>query len=320
MFRPRTVIKQNYFQFENIIYRQHKGLAMGAPSSSILSEVYLQYIEHTAIYDVLLRNQILGYFRYVDDILIVYSHDKTNINEVLKNFNDITPTMQFTIEEENNNQLNFLDFIIKKSNNKISFNIYQKPTTTDKIIPQESCHPIEHKLSAIRYLQNRNETYPKDPDCKLRERSIINHILRNNNYESTITHMRNNEPKTSRPKTLKTKWAKFTYMGPEVRYITKLFKPFDIGISFSTRNNINTLLRENNDNQDSKYDKNGVYQLTCTECKKKYTGQTGRPFHVRYKEHARNYKQGTKIELCKTPSRGATCITPNGRLYVHSPY
>jgi len=247
---------------------------MGAPSSSILSEVYLQYIEHKAIYDVLLRIQILGYFRYVDDILIVYSHDKTNIKEVLKNFNGIIPTMQFTIEEESNNQLNFLDFTIKKGNNRISFDIYRKPTTTDIIIPQESCHPMEHKLSAIRYLQNRNETYPTDPDCKLRERSIINHILRNNNYDSTITHTRNNEPKTSRSKTQKTKWAKFTYMGRKTRYITKLFKPFDIGISFSTRNNINTLLKESIDNLDNKYNKNGVYQLTCTECKKKYTGQT----------------------------------------------
>src|SRR5215510_7637846 len=248
---------------------------MGAPSSSILSTVYLQYIEHTAIYDVLLRNQILGYFRYLDDILIVYSHDKTNINEVLKNFNDITPTMQFTTEEESNNQLNFLDFTIKKGNNRISFNIYRKPMTMDIIIPQELCHPMEQKLSAIRYLQNRNETYPTDPDCKLRERSIINHILRNNNYGSTITHTRNNEPKTSRSKTQKTKWEKFTYMGRETRYITKLFKPFDIGISFSTRNNIKTLLREINDNLDNRYST----KLICMECKKKYTGQTGGLFY-----------------------------------------
>jgi hypothetical protein len=87
----RAVIKQNYFQFRDQIYRQHNCLAMGAPSSSILSEVYLQYIEHTAIYDVLLCNQILGYFRYVDEVLIVYNHDKTNINEVLNSFNDVTP-------------------------------------------------------------------------------------------------------------------------------------------------------------------------------------------------------------------------------------
>jgi hypothetical protein len=76
-------------------------------------------------------------------------------------------------------------------------------------------------------------------------------------------------------------------MGRETRFIKKMFKSLNIGISFPTKNNINTLLRESNDNPDNKCDRSGVYQLTCTECKKKYTGKTGRPFHVRYKEHAR---------------------------------
>jgi hypothetical protein len=89
---------------------------MGALSSSILSVIYLQYIEYTAIYCVLLRNQILGYFRYVDDILIVYTTmTKPNIKEVLNSFNDVTPITQFTVEEENNNQLNVLDITIKKA-------------------------------------------------------------------------------------------------------------------------------------------------------------------------------------------------------------
>jgi hypothetical protein len=113
----RTVIKQNYFQFQNQIFRHNEGLAVGAPSSSILSQVYLQYVEHTVIYNIRLRNQILGYFRYVDDILIVYDADLTNINEVLNSFNDATPTMQFTVEEGKNNQKNFLDTTIRKDNN-----------------------------------------------------------------------------------------------------------------------------------------------------------------------------------------------------------
>jgi len=45
---------------------------MGAPTSSILSEIYLQYLENTEIFDILLKHHIIGYFRYVDDILIVY--------------------------------------------------------------------------------------------------------------------------------------------------------------------------------------------------------------------------------------------------------
>jgi hypothetical protein len=43
------VIEQNYFQFNNKYYKQKESLAMGAPTSAILSETYLQYIEHTCI-------------------------------------------------------------------------------------------------------------------------------------------------------------------------------------------------------------------------------------------------------------------------------
>jgi len=42
-----TVLEQNYFTFQNINYSQSTGLAMGASSSAVLSEIYLQHLEHT---------------------------------------------------------------------------------------------------------------------------------------------------------------------------------------------------------------------------------------------------------------------------------
>jgi hypothetical protein len=33
-----------------------------------------------------------------------------------------------------------------------------------------------------------------------------------------------------------------------------------------------------------------VYQLACTNCENKYTGQTGRPFKVRFQQHLRDFK------------------------------
>ena len=73
---------------------------MGAPSSSILSELYLQYTEHITIYDILMKHNILGYFRYVDDILIVYDTTKTDILKVLDDFNDNAHPLCFTLERE----------------------------------------------------------------------------------------------------------------------------------------------------------------------------------------------------------------------------
>jgi hypothetical protein len=47
------IIKQNYFQFQNTFYIQEEGLTMGALTSLISSEIYLQYIENTVICDTI---------------------------------------------------------------------------------------------------------------------------------------------------------------------------------------------------------------------------------------------------------------------------
>jgi hypothetical protein len=51
-----------------MVYLQKEGLTMGAPTSSIFSEIYLQYIETTEIYDNLLESQVEGYFCYPHSI------------------------------------------------------------------------------------------------------------------------------------------------------------------------------------------------------------------------------------------------------------
>jgi len=102
-----TIIKQNYFQFLNTFYLQEKGLAIGSPTSTIFSEIYLEYIENTAIYDILRHNNITGYFQYVDDILIVYKNNTTNIIDVFSSFNEVMPTLKFTMEKEVDNKLTF---------------------------------------------------------------------------------------------------------------------------------------------------------------------------------------------------------------------
>jgi hypothetical protein len=73
---------------------------MGAPPSVILSETYLQYIEHAHIYNILQKHNIVSYHRYVDDILIIHDSTKTNINNTLDEFNDINKALKFTIEKE----------------------------------------------------------------------------------------------------------------------------------------------------------------------------------------------------------------------------
>jgi hypothetical protein len=74
------------------------------------------------------------------------------------------------------------------------------------------------------------------------------------------------------------------YIGKESKFITKLFKDFNIGIAFHTRNTIESLLSKHNQRY-SKYNQCGVYELKCKNCSNIYTGQTGRSFKTRFKEH-----------------------------------
>lgn len=103
-----TIIGHNYIQFNENFYIQHEGLAMGSPTSATFSEIFLQFIEHTQIYKILLKHQIINYFRYVDDILIIFNNRKTNIPNMLHEFNLIHPNVKFTLENETNNKLNSL--------------------------------------------------------------------------------------------------------------------------------------------------------------------------------------------------------------------
>ena len=73
---------------------------MGAPTSSSLSEVYLQHLESTKMSDIFRNHQLIGYFIYVDNTLIIYKDNLTNIQETLRLFNNISPTLTFTMEKE----------------------------------------------------------------------------------------------------------------------------------------------------------------------------------------------------------------------------
>jgi hypothetical protein len=67
----KTILNQNYFQHNTQIYIQQEGLAMGAPTSAILAEIFIQYLEQNYILQTLQKHHILDYYRYVDDILII---------------------------------------------------------------------------------------------------------------------------------------------------------------------------------------------------------------------------------------------------------
>jgi NADH:ubiquinone oxidoreductase subunit E len=77
-----TILKQNYFEYQDKIYHPSKGVAMGSPISGIIAEIFLQHTENRHIKQLLDSKIITFYTRYVDDIFIIYDTNRMTTDEM----------------------------------------------------------------------------------------------------------------------------------------------------------------------------------------------------------------------------------------------
>jgi hypothetical protein len=170
---------------------------MGVPTSPLLSGIYLQFLEHNNIYKILIEQNIIAYFRFVDDILIVYNTKHTDIDNILHSFNQLHPLLLFTLRHETGGNINFLDLTVHWTSKGLTASIFCKPTATDTIIHNESCHPVEHKLACVNYLVNRINTYPVTAISKEIETRTCQKILNANgfHYINIIDRINNKKAK-----------------------------------------------------------------------------------------------------------------------------
>ena len=293
----KITLKQNYFVYNNNYYLQLDGLPMGSPLSSLISEIFLQFIENQFIAQLKQDYNILFYGRYVDDILIIFDSNYDNANNILHAFNQIHPKLKFTVESETNNEINYLDLTIKKFNNNFQYSIYRKPTTSKLSINSQSIQPVSHKFANFRFLLNTLNTIPLSRKHYKIELNNILEIARYNNFPSYRIHRLNNSIKNKinlkKVTTLQSnekpnKFHKLTYFGSISDKIKSVFKKQNIDIAFAVNNKNNHRLK-NNSNQGKKYEyESGIYKLNCP-CGSSYVGKTFRQFKKRIYEHSHAY-------------------------------
>jgi len=155
---------------------------MGAPTSGLIAEFFRQNLENIHLAHFTEKHKIAGYFRYVDDILLIYDPDHTNIQGITNDFNYLHPNLKFTTELETNNKLNYLDITIHRTPTGWKTSTYRKPAFTDSIISYPSNHPAQHKYAAIKYLYNRLHTHNLHDHEYRTEENTIHNIMFNNAF------------------------------------------------------------------------------------------------------------------------------------------
>ena len=171
------------FLFNNDVYKQKDGVAMGSPLGPILANIFVGFYEEKLFASF---PKPPTYFRYVDDTFVIF--DNSSQHELfLHQLNSMHPSLQFTTETEENNCLPFLDVFIEKdtSAQKYLTSVYRKPTFTGDYVRFEAfCHK-NRKMSLIRTLVNRAKQICS-PERLQSELSKLKLIFSNNGYPAYL--------------------------------------------------------------------------------------------------------------------------------------
>ena len=91
------------------------------------------------------------WWRYIDDIFMVWEHGEENLQEFIKYLNSQHPSIKFTFEYSPKS-VNFLDVQVIRVNDKLVTDLYVKPTDTHQYLDASSCL-VFHSKKAIPYSQ-----------------------------------------------------------------------------------------------------------------------------------------------------------------------
>ncbi len=95
-------LKTTYFQFDQVLYSQVEGVAMGSPVSPIVANLFMEWFKSAL--ETFLK---LDWKRYVDDTMVILSD--TLLEEFTSHINGIHPAIQFTRKEECDRSIAMLD-------------------------------------------------------------------------------------------------------------------------------------------------------------------------------------------------------------------
>ena len=95
------------------------------------------------------------YHRYIVDTFCLFNDRHAALN-FLNYINSIHPNIKFTIEEETDNKLPFLDIIIARdTSNNFTTSVFRKKTFTGLGLHFYSFTPFKYKLGALKTLIHR---------------------------------------------------------------------------------------------------------------------------------------------------------------------
>ena len=124
-------------------YDRIDGVAMGSPLDPVLANIFMCHFEESW-----LTGWPSIWFWYVDGTFSLFD-SKDTASRFLDFLNSRHPKITFTMELEENREIPFLDFCIKRDHNTFSTTIHHKKTFTGLYTKWDSFTPRKYKVNLI---------------------------------------------------------------------------------------------------------------------------------------------------------------------------
>ena len=143
------VLKNNIFEHNLSFYKQLRGTAIGTKMAPPYAIIFLGDLEERFFSDCDISS--LVWWRYIDDIFMLWQHGEKALKKFLEILNSYHPTIKFTANYSRE-KICFLDVEVIKKGNQLVTDLYIKPTDTHQYLHASSCH-VFHSKKSIPYSQ-----------------------------------------------------------------------------------------------------------------------------------------------------------------------
>ncbi len=146
------MVKDFFFVYHGQLYKQISGLPMGNRLSPIFSNIFMKDLKEKVLRETRILPNI--YYRFVDNIFILYNSAECRLDQLLQDFNQQHEDIHLTCEHEENRQLAFLDLKLTRSNqrNRLDLAIHRKATHSHRYLHFNSSHTLSMKRNVFKNL------------------------------------------------------------------------------------------------------------------------------------------------------------------------
>jgi len=146
------VLKNNVFQFDNRLFLQVLGTAMGKSPAPMLAGIYLRKLDLAAIREG--GDLLEMFFRFIDDIFAIWTGTMAQLKQFQDFLNGLIPGITITFEVRTR-VIEFLDTLVytvpdpeNPTCKLLKTRVYFKPTDTHQLLHKTSYHP-KHTTQGI---------------------------------------------------------------------------------------------------------------------------------------------------------------------------